>query len=156
MEETLRLLLFNESEPLTGLLDVLNKFYRTASLDRELLNKQALVSPSTSPTFPFFEALFNSSKQRHQFKQCVDFTDTLKKLKVLRIILAQERYHSYSAYRRDFYLTIFSDHDIVTVSVTNTQYISSYTVASTRQSKFFNGSIQVISKIKKKKKDKQY
>lgn len=65
-------------------------------------------------------------------------------------ILAHQGHKRHSAYRRFFYLPIFPDHDIVTVSVTNSQHICSYTVASTRQSKFFNGSIQVLSASKEK------
>lgn len=72
-------------------------------------------------------------------------TKALKKLEVLQRTLAHQGHQRHSAYRRDFYLPVFPDHDIVTVSVTNSQYICSYTVASTRQSKFFNGSIQVLS-----------
>lgn len=45
------------------------------------------------------------------------------------------------------YLTILPDHDIVAVSVSNAQYISSYTVASTRESECLNSSIQVISRL---------
>lgn len=78
------------------------------------------------------------------------FTKALKKLQVLKRTLAHQRYQRHSAYRRDFYLPIFPDHDVVTVSVTNSQYICSYTVASTRQSKFFDGSIQVLSVTPKK------
>lgn len=77
-------------------------------------------------------------------------TKALKKLQFLKRTLAHQRYQRHSAYRRDFYLPIFPDHDVVTVSVTNSQYIRSYTVASTRQSKFFDGSIQVLSVTPKK------
>lgn len=49
------------------------------------------------------------------------------------------------------YLTILPDHDIVTMSVTNSQHISSYTVASTRESECLNSLIQVISKLEDEK-----
>lgn len=42
------------------------------------------------------------------------------------------------------YLTILPDHDVVTMAVPNSQNISSYTVACTRQCELLNGLIQFI------------
>lgn len=47
------------------------------------------------------------------------------------------------------YLTILPDHDVVTVAVSNSQNISSYTVACTRQCELFDGLIQFIPVGKK-------
>lgn len=49
------------------------------------------------------------------------------------------------------HLASFFDHDVVTVSVTNSEDIRSYTVASTGQSELLNGSVQVIPEQRKQK-----
>lgn len=48
------------------------------------------------------------------------------------------------------HLASFFDHDVVTMSVTNPKDIRSYTVASTGQCKFLNGSVQVIPEQEKR------
>lgn len=113
---------------------------------------QALLCPCPSITFPFLKLPPSLSEpQTSVLTTCgFPFTKALKKWQVLKRTLAHQRHQRPSAYRRDFYLPIFPDHDIVTVSVTDSQHIRSYTVASTRQSKFFNGSIQVLSVITEK------